>query len=72
MNDTQHGGGHGGLAPDSSPRHIAETRRYLQDFIAVRAGSQSAMDMYQRMLALYPDRVNPGSLWAAANAARAA
>jgi glyoxylase-like metal-dependent hydrolase (beta-lactamase superfamily II) len=64
--------GHGVLDPDSSPRHIAETRRYLKDFIAVRANSQSAMDMYQRMLALYPDRVNPGSLWAAAKAAKPA
>jgi glyoxylase-like metal-dependent hydrolase (beta-lactamase superfamily II) len=58
--------GHGVLDPDNSPRHIAETRRYLKDFIAVRASSQSATDIYQRMLALYPDRVNPGSLWAAA------
>jgi hypothetical protein len=24
--------GHGVLDPDSSPRHIAETRRYLRDF----------------------------------------
>jgi glyoxylase-like metal-dependent hydrolase (beta-lactamase superfamily II) len=64
--------GHGVLDPDNSVRHIAETRRYLRDFIAVRASSQSAMDMYQRMLALYPDRVNPGSLWAAAKTAKPA
>jgi hypothetical protein len=60
------------LDPDSSARHIAETRRYLTDFIAVRASSPNAMDMYQRMLALYPDRVNPGSLWAAAKTAKPA
>ena len=27
-----------------------------------------ALDLYTRMLALYPDRVNPGALWASARA----
>lgn len=62
--------GHGVLDPDSSPRHIDETRRYLLDFIAIRARTSSAMEFYETMLALYPDRVNPGSLWAAANASK--
>jgi glyoxylase-like metal-dependent hydrolase (beta-lactamase superfamily II) len=60
--------GHGVVHPDSSPRHIDETRRYLLDFIATRASTSTAMELYETMLALYPDRVNPGSLWAAANA----
>lgn len=29
------------------------------------------MMYYETMLARYPDRVNPGSLWGAANAAKA-
>jgi glyoxylase-like metal-dependent hydrolase (beta-lactamase superfamily II) len=58
--------GHGVLDPDSSPRHIEETRRYLRDFLAARARTSTAMELYQAMLALHPDRVNPGSLWAAA------
>jgi glyoxylase-like metal-dependent hydrolase (beta-lactamase superfamily II) len=64
--------GHGVLEPDSSPRHVHETRRYLLDFIAARASASTAMELYERMLALYPDRVNLGSLWAAANAAKPA
>jgi glyoxylase-like metal-dependent hydrolase (beta-lactamase superfamily II) len=62
--------GHGVLDPDSSPRHIAETRRYLRDFAASLASTLTAPELYQKMLSLYPDRVNPGSLWAAAKAAK--
>jgi hypothetical protein len=28
------------------------------------------MELYEAMLSLHPDRVNPGSLWAAAKAAK--
>jgi len=62
--------GHGVLNPDSSPRHIEETRRYIRDFNANLAQSSTYLDLYERMLSLYPDRVNPGSLWAAAKAAK--
>jgi glyoxylase-like metal-dependent hydrolase (beta-lactamase superfamily II) len=62
--------GHGVLNPDSSPRHIEETRRYLSDFVASRASTSTAMELYERMLALHPNRVNPGSLWAAAKASK--
>ena len=62
--------GHGVLEPDSSPRHIEETRRYLHDFSACVATTSTALELYERMLALHPNRVNPGSLWAAAKAAK--
>jgi glyoxylase-like metal-dependent hydrolase (beta-lactamase superfamily II) len=62
--------GHGVLDPDSSPRHIAETRRYLRDFLAARGRTSTALELYQTMLGLHPARVNPGSLWAAAKAAK--
>jgi glyoxylase-like metal-dependent hydrolase (beta-lactamase superfamily II) len=62
--------GHGVLDPDSSPRHIEETRRYLRDFIASLASSSTPIELYERMLSLYPNRVNPGSLWAAARASK--
>ena len=63
--------GHGPLDPDNSPRHIQETRRYLQDFIRLDEETTTARELYDRMLALYPDRINPGSLWGSANAAKA-
>lgn len=62
--------GHGVLDPDSSPRHIEETRRYLYAFDAAVASTASASELYEKMLTLYPHRVNPGSLWAAAKAVK--
>jgi glyoxylase-like metal-dependent hydrolase (beta-lactamase superfamily II) len=63
--------GHGPLDPDNSPRHIQETRRYIQDFIRLKSETATAQELYDRMLALYPGRINPGSLWGSANAAKA-
>ena len=63
--------GHGPLDPDNSPRHIQETRRYIQNFIRLKDETATAQELYDRMLALYPDRINPGSLWGSANAAKA-
>jgi glyoxylase-like metal-dependent hydrolase (beta-lactamase superfamily II) len=62
--------GHGVLNPDSSPRHIEQTRRYILDFNASIKASSTHLELYEKMLSIYPDRVNPGSLWAAANAAK--
>ena len=62
--------GHGVLDPDSSPRHIEETRRYLRDFITSLANTSTAIELYQTMLSSHPDRVNPGSLWASAKASK--
>ena len=64
--------GHGVLDPDSSPRHIEETRRYIRDFNASVGATSTALELYERMLSLHPNRVNPGSLWAAARAAKPA
>jgi glyoxylase-like metal-dependent hydrolase (beta-lactamase superfamily II) len=55
--------------PDD-PRIIGETRQYIRDFIALDAATTTARQLYDAMLALYPDRANPGSLWGAANAAK--
>jgi glyoxylase-like metal-dependent hydrolase (beta-lactamase superfamily II) len=62
--------GHGVFDPDSSPRHIEETRVYLHDFNAAVASTSTALELYEKMLTLHPNRVNPGSLWAAAKAAK--
>jgi glyoxylase-like metal-dependent hydrolase (beta-lactamase superfamily II) len=56
---------------DDDPRHIAETRKYLQDFNRLDEVTTTARELYDAMLELHPDRVNPGSLWGAANRAKA-
>jgi glyoxylase-like metal-dependent hydrolase (beta-lactamase superfamily II) len=63
--------GHGTLDPDNAPHHIGETRRYIRDFMRLDAETTTARELYDSMLALYPDRINPGSLWGSANAAKA-
>lgn len=62
--------GHGPLDPDSSPSHIKATRQYIMDFERVNHQTTTARELYDTMLELYPDRINPGSLWAAAHAAK--
>ena len=57
---------------DDDPRIIAETRQYLLDFNRLDAATTTASDLYYAMLEVYPYRVNPGSLWGAANAAKKA
>jgi glyoxylase-like metal-dependent hydrolase (beta-lactamase superfamily II) len=55
---------------DDSPRIIAETRQYLRDFNRLNMATTTARELYDAMLQIYPDRVNPGSLWGAANTAK--
>jgi glyoxylase-like metal-dependent hydrolase (beta-lactamase superfamily II) len=57
---------------DDDPRIIAETRQHLRDFNRLNAATTTARELYDAMLEIYPHRVNPGSLWGAANAAKKA
>ena len=57
--------------PDS-PRIIEETRQYIRDFDRLAEVTKSAQELYDLMLALYPNRVNPGwALWSSAKAVKA-
>ena len=49
------------------PCIVAETRQYLRDFNRLNTTTTTARQLYDAMLEVYPDRVNPGSLWGAAN-----
>ena len=64
--------GHKAPENNDDPRIIAETRQYLRDFNRLNAATTTARELYGAMLKVYPDRVNPGSLWGAANAAKKA
>lgn len=56
---------------DDDPRNVGETRQYIRDFIRLNDATKTARELYDQMLALYPDRANPGSLWSAAAVAKA-
>jgi glyoxylase-like metal-dependent hydrolase (beta-lactamase superfamily II) len=56
---------------DDSPRNVEETRQYIRDFIRLNDATKTVRELYDKMLELYPDRANPGSVWNAATAAKA-
>jgi hypothetical protein len=60
--------GHKRPGNDDSPRIIEETRQYIRAFDRLAETTTTARDLYDQMLLLYPDRVNPGALWASARA----
>jgi hypothetical protein len=55
---------------DDSPRIVGETRQYIRDFVRLNDTTETARELYDKMLELYPDRANPGSLWSSATAAK--
>ncbi len=60
--------GHKRPGNDDSPKIIEETRQYIRDFDRVAGTTTTARELYDEMLELYPDRVNPGALWSSARA----
>jgi len=56
-------------APDT-PNSIEETRKYIRNFGRIAADTETASELYEQMLAIYPDRVNPAVLWWSARAVK--
>ena len=65
LNPTAVIAGHKRAENDDSPRIIEETRQYIRDFDRLAGTTTTAQELYDKMLELYPNRVNPGALWAA-------
>ena len=58
---------------DDDPKNIEETRQYIRDFDRLAETTTSTQELYDRMLELYPNRVNPTwALWSSARAAMTA
>lgn len=56
---------------DDDPRIIDQTRRYIRDFDRLVETTKTAQELYDRMLELYPSRINPGwALWSSARAVK--
>ena len=56
---------------DDNPRIMEETRQYIRDFDRLVETTKTAQDLYDKMLKLYPNRVNPGwALWSSARAVK--
>ena len=62
--------GHKRPENDDDPRVIEETRQYIRDFDRLIEETVSTRELYDRMLALYPDRINRGALWGSVRAVK--
>ena len=60
--------GHQRAGRHDGPEIIEETRQYLHDFDRLAARTSTALDLYEQMLALYSERINPSVLWESAQA----
>jgi glyoxylase-like metal-dependent hydrolase (beta-lactamase superfamily II) len=56
---------------DDSPGIIEETKQYIRDFDRLAQMTTTAQELYDKMLEIYPNRVNPGwALWSSARAVK--
>ena len=62
--------GHKRQGRPDAPDIVEETRQYIRAFDRLAATTQTAKELYDRMLAIYPDRVNPAVLWNSAHAVK--
>ena len=45
---------------------IEETRQYIRAFDQIAGRTSTAHDLYDQVVALYPDRINPDAVWISA------
>lgn len=62
--------GHKRPGTDDDARIIEQTRQYIRDFDKIAGTTTTALELYNKMMKLYPDRVNPGALWRSAQAVK--
>jgi glyoxylase-like metal-dependent hydrolase (beta-lactamase superfamily II) len=62
--------GHKRPGASDTPNNIEATRNYIRDFDRIASHTKTALDLYNEMLAIYPERVNPAVLWYSAHAVK--
>jgi glyoxylase-like metal-dependent hydrolase (beta-lactamase superfamily II) len=60
--------GHKRAGRADDPAILEETRQYIRDFDRIAENTATARELYDQVLAIHPDRVNPGVLWTSATA----
>src|SRR5262249_17516876 len=63
--------GHQKPGNDDDPSNIEATKQYIRDFDQIADETATARGLYEEMLKLYPNRVNPGALWLSAQRVKA-
>jgi glyoxylase-like metal-dependent hydrolase (beta-lactamase superfamily II) len=64
--------GHQRAGRHDGPEIIEETRQYIRDFDRIADATSTAQELYDQVLTLHPDRINPDALWLSAQAAKPA
>jgi glyoxylase-like metal-dependent hydrolase (beta-lactamase superfamily II) len=62
--------GHQRAGRHDGPEIIEETRQYIRDFDRIAQTTSAAEDLYDQVLALHPNRINPDALWLSAQAVK--
>jgi glyoxylase-like metal-dependent hydrolase (beta-lactamase superfamily II) len=62
--------GHKRPGASDTPENIEATRKYIRDFGRIASRTKIARELYDEMLAIYPNRVNPAVLWLSAKAVK--
>jgi glyoxylase-like metal-dependent hydrolase (beta-lactamase superfamily II) len=62
--------GHQRAGRPDGPEIIEETREYIRDFDRIAETASTARDLYDQILALHPDRINPDVVWMSAQAVK--
>lgn len=62
--------GHKRPGAADTPDNIEATRKYIRDFDRIASHTKTALELYNEMLAIYPQRVNPAVLWYSAKAVK--
>jgi hypothetical protein len=60
--------GHKRAERADDPRIVEETRQYIRDFDRIAETAKTSRELYDQVMAVYPDRVNPDALWISARA----
>lgn len=55
--------GHKRVGREDSPIIIQESQKYIRDFLSLSRSTTTAQELYDQMLALYPNRLNLSALW---------
>ena len=58
--------GHQRAGRHDGPEIIEETRQYIRDFDQIAGRTSTAQDLYDQVVALDPDRINPDAVWISA------
>lgn len=64
--------GHKKPANADSPDNIASSKKYIEDFNRFNSETSTSGELFDKMIAVYPDRANPSALWGSALAAKKA